>query len=512
MGMKGFKGACAVLVVVTILLILLPAGDIRANPGASLSVEILSFDKIGLDHQDGPGTPEHPVGPDQSIVHARVRNDGDAVVSNVYLLFQWEISSAYVQMHGSETPGKPVGTLQPGEWADGFWVLQVARNMEAKGSTCALSITVTSQEVPDLTVNQTLTVVGMDPLSAHFTVKAQSAVNVGEIFEVKAEHYDTRAMSEIFVPLLFNRSLFELVSVRVDYYTDSTFTSQPYSEKDMYYSGEKGSSGKIPYGALRAYYTLSAISPGIDTLALLHMDVSVSAGASYNYSPNLWSPEKSHTITVRDQDFVSITGQVVGRQVMGVKLTLKDQTSQTVTTVYVDNVEGNYVLAVSPGTYSLAVDATVVDLEMMIHDVDVSKDIQEAHLYIEKYDDCPHPAPEGKLFVKAVDLDIAESLRDGITVVLHYTHGEVKAAGVWDRSLKVYHWSDSQWQLVPSVVNLHANTITFHPDSFSPFAVFGDRPRSITTFPSLGLGIASVVFVGMVAFFIRRRICTADEN
>ncbi len=61
--------------------------------------------------------------------------------------------------------------------------------------------------------------------------------------------------------------------------------------------------------------------------------------------------------------------------------------------------------------------------------------------------------------------------------------------GFNEHDLRVYHWNGSTWELLTSVVDVDANTITAYTDSLSPFAVAAvPEPETYAMFLA-GLGI-----------------------
>ncbi|MEE8471513.1 MAG: Ig-like domain-containing protein [Dehalococcoidia bacterium] len=277
------KGALYLLLGLAVLAALVPAGATPANAQASLSVQILSFDRIGID-ANNPTVD----GPDQSTVQARISNSGDQAATNVLVTFQWTSSNTYVNLSSYETVIKSLGDLGPGQQADVFWQIDIARDTAAKNTTRSFSIDVTSDQT-SATAAQTLTVEGLinQQQDTSDIVNVPSTVNIGDSFIVEAAATVRRNVGYLSFPLQFDRSLFELEQVQLDYYDTLDFTGNiTLTEYDIYYTPPGG--GSVPYQSIRAYYTLRAVRGGTGTFASLQLD-SNSNLTSYHYNGTIWA-------------------------------------------------------------------------------------------------------------------------------------------------------------------------------------------------------------------------------
>ena len=276
------------LAVLTILACLLPALATPAKAQASLSVQILSYDKIGIDSNNPGGTDKqgNPVGPDKSNIQARISNSGDQAATNVVVSFQWTSSNTYVNLSPYETLVISLGNIGPGQQIDVFWLVEIARTKSAINTTRGFRIDVTSGQT-SATASQTLTVEGLNSQGQDnsIIVNAPTTVYVGDTFVVEAEATITRSPAYISFPLQFDRSLFELYQVRLDYYVNADFSGNvSLTEYDIYYSVPGGS---IPYHGVRAYFTLRAVRAGTGRFASLQIDVNRNQTA-FDYNSTIW--------------------------------------------------------------------------------------------------------------------------------------------------------------------------------------------------------------------------------
>jgi uncharacterized repeat protein (TIGR01451 family) len=269
------------LVALTVLVSLVFALAISVK-AQTLSVQILSYDHIGID----ANKPENE-GPDQANVQARISNNGTEAVTNVVAAFQWTSSNPYVILSPYEALVKSLGDLAPGQSVDVFWVVDIARDLNAKGTTRSFRIDVTSDQT-SATATQTLTVEGLTGQSQSYSniVNVPSSVSLGDTFIVEAEATVSRNIAHLAFPLLFDRSLFELEHVQLDYYISSDFSSPvSLTEYDIYYTDPDGS---IDYGGVRAFYTLRAVRAGTGTFASLQLDANKNE-SSFDYNSTIWA-------------------------------------------------------------------------------------------------------------------------------------------------------------------------------------------------------------------------------
>lgn len=130
---KAFK----YFLVSSFLLLLIFAPQFPAFAAASLSIEPLTWNVIGLDSNDVTSGPNHfPIG-------ARVCNNGDAIAENVKSTFQWTSADPYINMRaGTLSTYTDDGiSLNPGECTDFYYEVEVERNSSAYEHTRTYVIT-----------------------------------------------------------------------------------------------------------------------------------------------------------------------------------------------------------------------------------------------------------------------------------------------------------------------------------------------------------------------------------
>ncbi len=282
------KRLLSLMIVLAVLACLMPYAATPVKAQVSLTLVILSYDRIGIDSNNPNGTDSqgNPIGPDRSNIQARITNNGSEPATNVVVSFQWTTANTYVNLSPYETVVASLGNLNPGQQMDIFWLVEIARNKSAVNTTRGFRIDVTSDQT-SAAASQTLTVEGLNSQSQDSSniVNAPSTVYVGDTFVVEAEATINRSPSYISFPLQFDRSLFELCQVRLDYYMNANFSGNvSLTEYDIYYSVPGGS---IPYHGVRAYFTLRAVRAGIGRFASLQMDVNRNQ-TSFDYNSTIW--------------------------------------------------------------------------------------------------------------------------------------------------------------------------------------------------------------------------------
>jgi len=254
-----------------------------------LIIQVLSYSKVGIDANDPGGTRDGlPIGPDRSIIHARVINTGGDILNGLTATFQWtDTTDEYVVLSPHESPTKVLGTLEPRERADAFWVIEVARDLDAIRTYRHYSISVASADTVISSVSKLLAVVGLteEPQNHSAVVSAPTAVNVGETFCVETEGTVSTSCYHVAVPLQFDRQFFELQKVRVDYYESVDFSGGvSFSDDTLYYYRAR----EFPYKALRGYFTLRAVAAGTGRVGSLQVNANANQ-TSCRYASGLWA-------------------------------------------------------------------------------------------------------------------------------------------------------------------------------------------------------------------------------
>lgn len=286
------------------LLVSLVAFISTAKAEAVLSVEVLSFQYIGIDSNEADKFDPlgNPIGPDKNLVQARISNTGSDIATNVFASFQWTGANVYVRLSDYETLIKYLGDIAPGGHKDVFFVVEIARDLAATNTTRPFRIDATSDQSA-ASATQTLTVKGLAEQGQDDSsiVQVPSTIYLGETFEVVAQASDTRTIAHLTLPLQYDRKFFELESVRLDYYgTQDCSGPVLYSETDIYFSD-----GAIPYKGVMGYYTLKAIRPGIGKFTSLQIDASSNL-ASFHYNATMW--EGSVNVVASNADLtISLT-------------------------------------------------------------------------------------------------------------------------------------------------------------------------------------------------------------
>jgi uncharacterized repeat protein (TIGR01451 family) len=263
------------LAITLLLLVIVAFSAITTLEAASgqqtnVTVEIKSWDVIGID-ANKPTTE----GPNQSIVQARICNTGSFNATNVTANFTWDSSTnqEYIFLHPNEQTVKNLGTIQPDECNDVFFVVEMKRDKNAKDKTRSYTINVTSDNSNSPNARQTLTVKGLIEQSQNQVIYVNISNTAPQIcthFEVYVWANSTRNLDGAGWPVGYDPGVIELVNVTIN--TDGTLIRH-----DLY------NTSNISKTDSYITYTFHAIGPGTTNINPLIQD---HVGANYQYNAN----------------------------------------------------------------------------------------------------------------------------------------------------------------------------------------------------------------------------------
>ncbi|MCX6328278.1 MAG: hypothetical protein NTZ85_02020 [Bacteroidia bacterium] len=100
----------------------------KTNAATTLTATIGSWSTIGLDK-----TKSNPVtdGPNEFLVQVRVTNTGLEAATDVLADFDWTPSNTYIYLDPYEVNPKSIGTINPGQTKDVFFLINVERTISA---------------------------------------------------------------------------------------------------------------------------------------------------------------------------------------------------------------------------------------------------------------------------------------------------------------------------------------------------------------------------------------------
>ena len=132
-----------ILLFITLILLILFTTQSIVFAASNLSIEIITWDVIGLDSNDVSS------GPNRFPVGARVCTDGSGDAADVQVDFALADGTSYITTRGLTT--YTVGTLTTSTCYDAYFEVEVDRNAAAFDYTEGYTITVTSSDSTTVT-------------------------------------------------------------------------------------------------------------------------------------------------------------------------------------------------------------------------------------------------------------------------------------------------------------------------------------------------------------------------
>ena len=278
------------LIILLALLGLMCIGTANAQT-TNLTVQIVSWDRIGIDHNNPS------VGPNVTAIQAKICNNGSSTATNVTVNFTWNsgTNSQYIYLVQNEQAVKNLGTLEPGNCTDVFFLVGMQRNSTTEGKTRTYTLNVTSNQSNPETANQTLTVEGLIGSSSQYS----TLVNVSDYspsectnFQVSVWDNVTQANpgNQIGFPVTYDPGVVELVNVTVQSYTSK------FIYVGTYYSLLSAITGKSYHYIT---YTFHALSCGDSDIAFI-----IQIGSPYKYNNDYGKVNVSVDVTLNLGDYV----------------------------------------------------------------------------------------------------------------------------------------------------------------------------------------------------------------
>ncbi len=281
----------ALLFIVLALLGLTCTGTANAQT-TNLTVEIVSWDIIGID-KNFPGI----TGPNTTAIQASICNNGSSTATNVTINFTWNstTNSQYIYLASGEQAVKNLGTLEPGNCTDVFFLVGMLRNITTKDKSRTYTLTVTSNQSNPETASQTLTVKGLAATSSQYS----TLVNVSDYSPTKCDYFQVTVWDNVTVasagntisfPVTYNPEVVELVNVTVKSYD---------SKGDFagtFYSLLSEITGKSYHYIT---YTFHALGYGESDVAFI-----IQIGSPYKYNSDYGTVNVSLNVTLNLGDYV----------------------------------------------------------------------------------------------------------------------------------------------------------------------------------------------------------------
>ncbi|MGC9308630.1 MAG: hypothetical protein ACP5FL_07635, partial [Thermoplasmatota archaeon] len=240
----------------------------------TLDVNIVSWDTIGIDSNNPTGE-----GPNCSLIQIRVSNTGSYNATNVTVAFTWTSSNTYVYLHPHESTTKNIGTIQNGKSKDVFFTICITRDKNAKGTSRAYTVSITSDNSNSTTASQTLLVtdkglINQNQNSIINYALSDASPSVGDYVNVYINLTTSRGIERITFPVEYDPAIVEIVNFSVTY-------PGPADSSIIYLDNNPGS------GDYNATYTFRVIGSGTADLNPYLIDKT--SGVNLHYDIGLYN-------------------------------------------------------------------------------------------------------------------------------------------------------------------------------------------------------------------------------
>lgn len=278
------------VVVIAVAAVAWGAAAPASHAAAALTVEVITWNVIGLDSNDvstGPAT--YPVG-------VRVCNAGSDPATAVVATFTWTTANAAIALDGPAVVD--LGSLGAGVCRDGYWHVAVTRATSSYGATRAYEVAVTSAEGATASTPAPRELYVEELISQQrnsvIAITGPTTVTVGDEVTYTVEASTAVAgFEQLEAFLTLPPSIFRLLRVGVTYAkpagaTNDTMYADACGWDDVPTSGtyrtcvgpEEYEGGKVG-GRLVTTYTVQVVGPGTADLSSGIYDKS---GLSYHYN------------------------------------------------------------------------------------------------------------------------------------------------------------------------------------------------------------------------------------
>ncbi|WP_429223818.1 hypothetical protein [Methanobacterium oryzae] len=196
----------------TLSLAIILCSSVSAN---DLNLTKGSWDTVGLDHNNVND------GPNEYNIQIHVTNNGSAPATNVTSTFTWTSSNANIALAPGETTTKNLGTINPGQTVDVFYLVRVNRTSAAYDTLRNYTISVSGTNTPVRNINGSLYVqklVSQNRNDVLSITTSNPTPTIGETFAVTVVSRTASSTYDIVnLPLSYNPALVKPLSYFVSY-------------------------------------------------------------------------------------------------------------------------------------------------------------------------------------------------------------------------------------------------------------------------------------------------------
>ena len=260
-----------IIIMVTSALLLIPSISTRA--AASLTIEPITWDVIGLDSDNVND------GPDQFISGARVCNTGDTPAKNLSLNFIWEqdFSNPIISLNSSDH--QSLISLANGECHNFYFNIKVTRSDQSYDNSRQYHITASADGIEQVSSPvRTLVVEALNSQqnSNIGNVAGPTAVWVGEDYTYTIQQSIVPEQQQLVHFINFPADIFQVKSLTVTYSTPAGGTNTiPYADACGWNDASMQCAGPIPAefpggvagGTIQMTYSVKIISTGNASLS-----------------------------------------------------------------------------------------------------------------------------------------------------------------------------------------------------------------------------------------------------
>lgn len=200
------------LLVITISLVFILCNVVSA---ADLNLTKGSWDTVGLDSNNVN------VGPNEYNVQVHVTNNGSDPATNVQSTFTWASSNSNIELAPGETATKQLGTINPGQTVDVFYLIRVNRTSAAYDTLRNYTISVSSDNAPARIINGSLYVEKLISQSRNYVdsiTVSNPSPSLGQTFAVTVNSRTASATYNVVnFPLQYDPTKVQPLSYTVTY-------------------------------------------------------------------------------------------------------------------------------------------------------------------------------------------------------------------------------------------------------------------------------------------------------
>lgn len=205
------------ILALTLALAFILCGAASAAEDPTLNVTLGSWNDTGLDSNNVN------VGPNQTLVQVRVHNNDTTAAENVNVTFDWTGAiNPYLNLAANEVYVKNLGTIQPGEIKDAFFLVEITRNTNSYGTNRNYQVNVEGSNTPIYIINDRMNVLKLisqnrnrinsitasnpNPTPGEYftvTVDAQTASATYDIVNLPLVNYNPNSIQPINVTTIY---------------------------------------------------------------------------------------------------------------------------------------------------------------------------------------------------------------------------------------------------------------------------------------------------------------------